>query len=129
MAHSLRIYSVRHKSFSQASQPVNVLGGDSVVDSANSKILRADTNNAFKSLELSDIHDHDFGNVYALDMVSREGQTTDVATADCIVLPPGRHPPARNAHAPGDAPTQEHCQGSDGAEARSSLVLDVAEWL
>jgi len=31
--------------------------------------------------------------------------------------------------APGDASAQEHCQGSDGAEAGSSLVLDVAEWM
>jgi hypothetical protein len=36
---------------------------------------------------------------------------------------------ATSVHSPGDAPTQEHCQGSDGAEARGSLVLDVAEWL
>src|SRR6267142_1331187 len=30
---------------------------------------------------------------------------------------------------PGDASAQKHCQGSDGAEAGGSLVLDVAEWL
>jgi len=34
---------------------------------------------------------------------------------------------ATSIHSPSDAPTQEHCQGSDGAEAGSSLVLDVAE--
>ncbi len=36
---------------------------------------------------------------------------------------------ATSVHSPGDASTQEHCQGSDGAEVGSSLVLDVAEWL
>ena len=36
---------------------------------------------------------------------------------------------ATSLHSPGDAPTQEHCQGRDGAEAGGSLVLDVAEWL
>jgi transposase len=28
-----------------------------------------------------------------------------------------------------DASAQEHCQGSDGAPAGDSVVLDVAEWL
>ena len=32
-------------------------------------------------------------------------------------------------HSPGDASAQKHSQGSDGAEAGDSLVLDVAEWL
>ncbi len=32
-------------------------------------------------------------------------------------------------HSPGDASAQEHCQGSDGTPASSSLVLDVEEWL
>ena len=36
---------------------------------------------------------------------------------------------ATAVHALGDAATQEHCQGSDGAASWSSLVLDVAEWL
>ena len=36
---------------------------------------------------------------------------------------------ATSVHALGDASTQEHCQGSDGAASWSSLVLDVAEWL
>ena len=36
---------------------------------------------------------------------------------------------ATSPHSPGDASTQEHCQGGDGTEARASLVLDVAEWL
>jgi hypothetical protein len=34
-----------------------------------------------------------------------------------------------SVHAPGDASTQKHCQGSDGTQARGSVVLDVAEWL
>ena len=34
---------------------------------------------------------------------------------------------ATSIHSLGDASTQEHCQGSDGEEARGSLVLDVAE--
>jgi hypothetical protein len=29
----------------------------------------------------------------------------------------------------GDASAQEHCQGSDGAQAGDPVVLDVAEWL
>ncbi len=36
---------------------------------------------------------------------------------------------ATSLPAPGDASAQKHSQGSDGAEAGSSLVLDVAEWL
>jgi hypothetical protein len=32
-------------------------------------------------------------------------------------------------HAPGDASTQEHCQGSDGTADGDSVVLDVAKWL
>jgi transposase len=32
-------------------------------------------------------------------------------------------------HSPGDASTQEHCQGSDGAPDGDSVVLDVAKWL
>ena len=36
---------------------------------------------------------------------------------------------ATSVHSPGHASAQEHCQGSDGAEAGGSLVLDVAEWL
>jgi hypothetical protein len=32
-------------------------------------------------------------------------------------------------HSPGDASAQEHCQGSDGAQAGDPLVLDVEEWL
>src|SRR5260370_13631220 len=36
---------------------------------------------------------------------------------------------ATSVHSPGGASTQEHCQGSDGAQAGGSLVLDVAEWV
>ncbi len=36
---------------------------------------------------------------------------------------------ATSVHSPGDASAQEHCQGSDGAQVGSSVVLDVAEWL
>ena len=36
---------------------------------------------------------------------------------------------APSLHSPGNASTQEHCQGSVGAPFGSSLVLDVAEWL
>ena len=36
---------------------------------------------------------------------------------------------APSLHSPGNAPTQEHCQGSDGVPAGDTVVLDVAEWL
>jgi transposase len=46
--------------------------------------------------------------------------------------PSGSAYPSRletSVHSPGDAPAQEHCQGSDGTQAGGSVVLDVAEWL
>jgi transposase len=46
--------------------------------------------------------------------------------------PSGRTCPSRletSLHSPGNASEQEHCEGSDGAQAGGSLVLDVAEWL
>ena len=36
---------------------------------------------------------------------------------------------AASVCAPGDASTQEHCQGSNGQETRCSVVLDVAQRL
>src|SRR5713101_9564427 len=36
---------------------------------------------------------------------------------------------ATSVHSPGDASAQKHCQGSDGAQVGSPLVLDVAKWL
>jgi hypothetical protein len=36
---------------------------------------------------------------------------------------------ATSLRTPGDASAKEHCQGSDGAQAGSSVVLDVAERL
>jgi Transposase IS116/IS110/IS902 family len=65
--------------------------------------------------------------------ISKQGSSLLCGCASCWWKRPKRQhvsiPTETPVHSPGDASAQKHRQGSDGAPASSSVVLDVAEWL